>query len=156
MLQKQKNLVIVSVVVLIAVITGSVLLLTPKKQSPQVKEQVTEPMDEGSILPTVDPSVQVSLTATGSKKEVVLEIKNVPQGTQSIGYELSYQEKEKGLQGVIGSLSPDGQKTIKKQITLGTCSSGKCVYHTVVGSVKVNLKFLINETEKGFEKEYDI
>ena len=81
----------------------------------------------------------------------------VPPGTQTVEYELSYQEKEKGLQGVLGTVTLDENQTeFDKQITLGTCSSGRCVYHEVVGKVKATLKFSGSYGDKIFEKEYEM
>lgn len=147
------------VVVIVAVIVlavGGYLMFGIKKQLPPPKTNASQPLDEGEVLPTVDPSVKVALSSTNAKKEVMLKIDNIPGGTDSIEYELSYQEKTKGLQGAIGTITPSGEKTYEKKITLGTCSSGKCVYHEVVGSIKVTLKFTINGTQQLFEKDYDI
>lgn len=113
-----------------------------------------EPTDE--VLPTVDSSVKVSLTGTNSNKDVTLEVTNLPNGTEFVDYELSYQTASQGLQGVIGTVQTEGESTIEKELTLGTCSSGTCVYHQVVGKINLTLKFTGSYGERIFEKEYEL
>jgi len=57
---------------------------------------------------------------------------------------------------VIGTIALNSESEYLKKITLGTCSSGKCVYHEVVGKIKVSLKFTGSYGEKIFEKEYEL
>ncbi len=124
------------------------------KRSLQKTTSSTEPTE--AVIPTVDSSVQVNLTSSSGGKEVVLDIKGIPSGTQSIDYELSYQTKQQGLQGVIGTITLNTKSRYEKKITLGTCSSGKCVYHEVVGKIKLTLKFIGVYGDKFFEKEYEL
>lgn len=153
---KNKRIVIIAVVAIVLVLAGGYLVFASQKKAPAPKQNTSQALDEGEVLPTVDPSVKVDLTSTNGKKEVLLKVDNIPQGTEAIDYELSYQEKTKGLQGAIGTISPNGEKMYEKKITLGTCSSGKCVYHEVVGAIKVTLKFTIGGVQQIFEKDYDI
>ncbi len=109
------------------------------------------------VIPTVDESVKVDLVVSSAGREVVLQIKSIPTGTESIDYELSYQTKQQGLQGVIGTVELTKQESeVDKTLTLGTCSSGTCIYHQVVGNIKLNLKFNGDYGEKVFDKEYEI
>ena len=85
----------------------------------------------------------------------MLKVGNIPKNTQSIDYELSYQTAQQGLQGVIGTVTSE-KDNFEKKLTLGTCSSGTCVYHQVVGKIKLTLKFTGEYGEKIFEKEYAI
>ena len=109
-----------------------------------------------AVIPTIDSSVIVDLTSTTAGKEVLLSINKIPSGTNTIDYELSYQTAQQGLQGVIGTITITNDSSYKKTITLGTCSSGKCVYHQVVGKIKLTLKFTGEYGDKIFEKEYGI
>ncbi len=109
------------------------------------------------LIPTIDNSVKVGLLVSAPGKEVLLKIKNIPKGTQVIDYELSYQTAKQGLQGVIGTIDLGrNESDFQKKITLGTCSAGVCVYHEVVGKIKLNLKFTGSYGERVFEKEYEI
>ena len=91
------------------------------------------------------------------KKDAELKVDAVPPGTQTVEYELSYQEKQKGLTRRFGyGHTGRNQIDFNKQITLGTCSLGRCVYHEVVGKVKATLKFSGSYGDKIFEKEYEM
>jgi len=143
--------ILIIVLVVILVITGLVFL----RKQPQ-NDQV-EILPDSAAIPTVDSSVTVTLKPLSSNKEISLEVSNIPATTESVDYELSYQTAAQGLQGVIGSVSLDkGKSSFEKKLTLGTCSSGTCVYHQVVGKIKLTLKFTGNYGEKLFEKEFTL
>lgn len=107
------------------------------------------------IVPTIDSSVKINLTAESGKKEVLLSIKNIPLNTTGLEYILSYETVEGGLQG-INSTAEITKRDFEKKITLGTCSSGTCVYHNIKGKVKVELIFKGNKQDKYFTKEYEL
>jgi hypothetical protein len=146
-----KKFYIGGLVVLIILVVG--VFLFSRKQVNKQTTGDTSPTDQ--ILPTVDSSVTVSLTSQTGNKELLLKVSNLPSGTQSVDYELSYQTAQQGLQGVIGTVTNEGN-SFEKKLTLGTCSSGTCVYHQVVGKIKLTLKFTGDYGEKIFEKEYEL
>ena len=123
-----------------------------RKTTTKTNEQVA-PLD--GAVPTIDSSVQISLTAKSGKKEVMLSIKNMPLNTNGLEYILSYETVEGGLQGVNSTAEITG-RDFEKTITLGTCSSGTCVYHNIKGKVKLELVFKGNNEDKYFSKEYDL
>lgn len=136
-------------------ICGSIFFVFNKFNKKKFDKENKTKVPTEVVIPTVDSSVLVNLTSTIAGKEVLLSIKNIPSGTSSIDYELSYQTTKQGLQGVIGTINlENNQKNYEKKITLGTCSSGSCVYHQVVGEIKLNLKFIGNYGERIFEKEF--
>lgn len=151
---KGKKILIISTVLIPILI---LLFLKPFAfKNKKVEEKTTE-RPTSVLIPTVDNSVKVSLTSTMEGKEVLLLISNIPPGTNSIDYELSYQTVKQGLQGVIGTINlKNNENEIKKKITLGTCSSGTCVYHEVIGKINLSLKFIGDYGEKIFEKEYSL
>lgn len=151
---KNKKAVIASVVVVILVVVGIVLFTV--SQNAAKKQQADEVLNNEEAIPTVDSSVQVSLKALSGKKDVELTVKGIPNGTESVQYELSYDAQGQGPQGAIGTAELHGERTLSKKITLGTCSSGTCVYHTVVGGIKLSLLFEGGYGQKSFEKEYDL
>ncbi|MEK7495375.1 MAG: hypothetical protein AAB788_03690 [Patescibacteria group bacterium] len=108
-----------------------------------------------SVIPTIDGSVKINLTALTGKKEVLLSIKNMPINTTGLEYILSYETVEGGLQGVNSTAEITG-RDFEKKITLGTCSSGTCVYHNIKNKIKVELIFKGNNEDKYFTKEYSI
>jgi hypothetical protein len=46
--------------------------------------------------------------------------------------------------------------TVSREITLGTCSSGKCVYDKNVSKVTVTLKFASDKGASKFQKEFSL
>lgn len=148
---KNKMVIIIAVVVLL--IVGFVIINRNRGGSDQ-KTSLSPTPEE--VLPTVDASVEVDLVPVSGKKEMLLKISSIPNNTQTVDYELSYATAEQGLQGIIGTISIDGDRSYEKQLTLGTCSSGRCVYHQVVGAIKLVLKFTGDYGERIFEKEYEI
>ncbi len=148
---EQKKYLMIGVVVVLLIV--GFWLFT---RNNNVKNQTEDQTPTEELLPTVDSSVKVSLKGTVGNKEVSLEVSNIPGGTESVDYELSYQTASQGLQGVIGTVSTEGKSNFKKQLTLGTCSSGTCVYHQVVGKINLTLKFTGDYGAKIFEKEFGL
>lgn len=126
-------------------------LLIGRKATVNNKNEQIIPTD--AVIPTIDGSVKISLTPLVGRKEVMLSIKNMPKNTNSLEYILSYETIEGGLQGV-NSTAEITDSDFEKKITLGTCSSGTCVYHNIKGKIKVELVFKGNNGDKYFTKEY--
>lgn len=154
-MNKQK-LIIIGVVVLLVIIAVVVVSKVFMKSTKSGNESVSPTEATEQAIPTVDSSVEVKLEKATGGQEVVLSIRGIPTGTTSVDYELSYQTEKQGLQGVIGTIKVDGQDSYEKQLTLGTCSSGTCVYHQVVGKIKLNLRFTGEYGEKVFEREVSL
>jgi len=141
------------VALVLVLVVGTVLISTlGKKQTPtEVKQQI-----EQDVIPTVDASTKVALNQVEGKKEIELVVSGIPKNTSSVDYELSYETKQQGTQGVIGTISTITGDTFTKQMTLGTCSSGRCVYHEVVGAIHITLKFSGDYGQKILEKEISL
>lgn len=148
-----KNKTVIIIAVLLLLIAGFVVMNKNKGSSNQKTNLKPTPEE---VLPTVDASVEVDLVPVTGQKEMLLKILSIPKDTQTVDYELSYATAEQGLQGIIGTISITGDKNYEKQLTLGTCSSGKCVYHQVVGKIRLVLKFTGDYGERIFEKEYEV
>jgi len=148
-LNRKTMMIIGGVILVILIFVGFILL--PGK--PKVNNEKTTPVD--GVIPTIDSSVKISLTALTGKKEVLLSIKNMPINTTGLEYILSYETVEGGLQGVNSTAEITG-RDFEKKITLGTCSSGNCVYHNIKDKIKVELIFKGNNEDKYFTKEYSI
>lgn len=149
--ENKKNFLIGGVVILLLIV-GYFLFF--RNNSSQQQSTEVEPTE--IVLPTVDSSVKVGLEGINGNKEVNLSVDQIPGETESVDYELSYQTASQGLQGVIGMVTTEGKSSFEKKLTLGTCSSGACVYHQVVGKIKLTLKFTGDYGEKIFEKEYEL
>lgn len=150
---KNKSIVMIVVSMALILLIGGYFYFFSKKTVQTTKEPEVTPVED--IIPTVDSSVKVDL-ASSSKKEALLSIDNIPNDTVIIEYSLSYETKQQGLQGVIGTISLDNEQKYEKKITLGTCSSGSCVYHEVLGSIKLSLKFTGDYGERLFEKDFTL
>jgi len=166
-LKEKKNLVIAFLLLVLVVIIGFVFL--NKKPTKKTSPTVAVPTEE--LIPTVDSSVKVEFKPL-KKGEVILKVSNEPKNTKQIDFELNYQvvntdvaEGGEGTveQGAIGkcyqieSFWQCGEESATgRKIILGTCSSGTCRYHNIVGPIKVVLKFSGSYGEKIFEKEFTI
>ena len=151
-LNQKTMMVLGGVFLVLFIISGYWLLIGRKAVNKNKNEQV---IPSEAVIPTVDSAVKVDLTSVNGK-EVTLSIVGIPSGTTSIDYELSYQTAQQGLQGVIGTIQIANESKYDKKLTLGTCSSGTCVYHQVVGKIKLTLRFTSDQGEKIFEKEYSL
>lgn len=149
---EQKKYAIIGGVVVLLLLVGFFVI-----KGQNTKTEIVEEAPVEDVIPTVDASVKVSLEANDAQnKEVALSASGIPSGTESVEYELSYLTASQGLQGVIGTVSLDGKRQFEKELTLGTCSSGTCVYHQVVGKIKLTLKFNGDYGAKLFEKEFEL
>lgn len=154
MTKNNKNLLIAAGVILVVLIVGFfVLNLSKGKKAMTDKEEV---LPQQEALPTVDSNVSVDLTADKAKQQVTLTIDGIPSGTESIEYELSYNAEGDIPKGVIGTIPVEGESSVERDITLGTCSSGTCVYDKGVSSINVSLKFQTSAGASLFEKEFEI
>lgn len=149
----KKNMIWIVVGALVLIGIGLAVFFS--QQKPKVVGQPQKKEELGAI-PTVDASTAVSLSSLQGNKEIILKSAGIPNGTTSVDYELSYDTKAQGKQGVIGTVSNISGSDFEKQMTLGTCSSGRCVYHEVVGAIQVTLKFTGEYGEKILSKEFTL
>lgn len=142
-------------VIIVLIILSLVGVIYKNRFSP--KQEIVLVPTPTVALPTISDDVQVDLTATRNKHAVILKISNIPQGTASIEYELTYITASDLPRGVLGKITLEGESEIvRDDIVLGTCSSGKCVYDEGVTSVDLSLKFNLPEGAKVFQKSYDL
>jgi len=155
--QNKKMLMVAAVVLLVF---GVGFFLVRGNGSNKADEEANEEvLPDIEILPTVADTVIVKITSDAKKQEASLNITGVPEGTESIEYELSYDadiDGEKVPKGVIGTIEFDGKEPVKRQITLGTCSSGTCKYDKGITSIKASLKFTGSYGGQLFEGEFEL
>ena len=151
---KQNTIVIV--VVAVVVILGLAGFMVGGRKS-SVKNTAA-PNAQSDTVPTVDASVKVDLKRTRDKSSVIISVNDMPTGTSSLDYTLSYDTKAQGSQGIIGEgiKVESNKRSFEVTRFLGTQSSGHSVYHEVVGKIKLEVKFTGSYGEKIFEREYDI
>lgn len=163
-MNKQKKIMI-GVVGALVVIFGIWFATNAGNQN---KDQGTENVleNEPTIAP-VDSSVIVKLEEAARQGEVEITVENAPEGTKKAEMELTYNREKRPEDETDSDIIPDGvlagcdfksgQLSCKKTgITLGTCSSGVCRYHTVVGSIRLSIIFSGSYGERSFEKEYKL
>ncbi len=148
-----KRYLIIGIVVVFLLI-GIVGFVIKRNQIPN--SAINQPSPTEEVIPTIDSSVVVDLISLSTGREVQLTIGKIPSGTSTIDYELSYQTAKQGLQGVIGTITLNKESDYKKNLTLGTCSSGTCIYHQVIGKINLTLKFNGSYGERIFEKDFEI
>jgi len=151
----QKNKLVIFGIIALLLIGGIAAFAMNGNKNQIANEEITAEEEEEAPLPTVDASVKVNVEAINNNREVEITVANSPKGTEDIDVELSYETEGKGLQGAIGTIMVDKGGGTKK-ITLGTCSSGTCVYHTVTSDIKVYLKFNGEYGEQIYENNFKI
>lgn len=151
---KNKNLIIIAVVVVIIGVVGFFALSRSSKKVTPVTTTGDE--DQVSALPAADPSIVVDLKARADRKEVTLTVAKIPSGTSSIEYELSYTTSEGLPKGAIGKIDVSGKSDIERNILLGTCSKNVCTYDNGVSSVNLVLKFNSADGATQFSKDYPL
>lgn len=163
-MDKQKK-IIIGVICAVVVIFGIWFATNASNKSKgQGTENVLE--NEPTIAP-VDSSVKVNLEDGARKGEVRITVKDAPEGTKKAEMELTYNRAARAEDDTDSDVIPDGVLTgcdfksgqnscSKEGITLGTCSSGVCRYHSVVGSIKLSIIFSGSYGERSFEKEYKL
>ncbi len=141
----------IGIVVLAIIVIGVWRIRKPRT----ISTHQSSTLPTQAVIPTVNPSVQVDLKAQNTGKQVELSIGGIPDGTQTIEYEISYNASNRESPGIYSVLTVDpGERNWSKTFDVGTCSSGKCIYDTVVGGMKVQLKFSGSYGEQIFEKEF--
>lgn len=155
MIIKNKKIFIVGSIVVVIIIVGIVVILSLGKRKPPLEKTKEEVLPATQLLLTVDASVEVTISSA-NKKEVLLTVDHIPQNTTSIDYDLSYLTQDDIPRGVIGTIPISGKDQLERKITLGTCSSGRCVYDQGVAKIKVSLTFNGDYGSRLFEKEFEI
>ena len=155
MKKNQIAIIIVVCIVLFGVGVGGVVLVK-KLIRPVVTTTSDNPDNKEEFLP-LDPSVTVDLTPRADGKAVNLSVGNVPSDTDSIEYEIAY-DNDKGLRkGANGKIIVKGEKDItRNDILFGTCSKTMCTYDTGVTSVSLTLRFTSAKGVSVFTKDYPI
>ncbi len=156
---KNKNVMVTGVIVLVLVV-GGFLLTSRGGASGKKSVNDTSTLPDNEVIPTVDSSVLVTLTADKLLHEAVLTVDNYPAGTTGIEYALSYDASVDGEnvpKGVIGDFVLDSKTSkVSKEVTLGTCSSGTCKYDKIMSKVTVELKFKGDYGSKLYKSDFDL
>lgn len=149
----QTKYYIIGAVVIIIVLVGGFAFMrsnTTKQADTMDKESVFEEPSED--IPPVDSSVIATIKG---KTDALITIENIPEGTESIEYELSYNTAAGSIEGVFGNIEVTGD-TAEEEITFGTCSSGVCRYHDIEGAISGTFIFSGSYGEQMLEQEFEL
>ncbi len=164
MIKSKRNLfLIVLIIFILSIIVFFIFKNKENKSEDRIDKIITD-----NIIPTVDSSVKVNFEKVGSG-EIKISIFNSLKETKMIDFELTYSTKNNDYeereelvsQGAIGKCflekniwyCGEGQGSNRK-IVLGTCSSGICRYHNIIGKINLVLRFKGSYGERIFEREY--
>lgn len=149
---KNKTALVISIVVLVLVIGGSGWLIKNLQSEPAPFASAEPKL----TLPEADSNIKVDLQPKSGGKAVILTVNNIPSGTISVEYELSYLTGEGLPKGALGKIDLKGKTDLTREILLGTCSKSVCTYDEGVESVNLVLRFNHPDGASQFSKEYSL
>ncbi|NCO88611.1 hypothetical protein AUK04_04910 [Candidatus Roizmanbacteria bacterium CG2_30_33_16] len=153
-----KNKKIALIIVALLILITSILIIVRLNNNKAINNiKPTPSVVSEKPFPTLDSSFKVDLVGMNNNKKIKLTMFGIPKSTESIEYSLSYQTKQQGLQGIIGTIElKKNESDFVLERDLGTCSSGTCIYHTVEGNIMVELKLSGKYGESLFSKDYSL
>jgi len=153
-----KNKKIALIIVALLILITSILIIVRLNNNKAINNiKPTPSVVSEKPFPTLDSSFKVDLVGMNNNKKIKLTMFGIPKSTESIEYSLSYQTKQQGLQGIIGTIElKKNESDFVLERDLGTCSSGTCIYHTVEGNITVELKLSGKYGESLFSKDYSL
>lgn len=156
--KNNKKLITVGIIggVVSLIIIGGVVFIKNSFSQPVEKRSDTSIPNE--VLPTADLSINVDAKLQPDGHTVLLSIKNIPSDISSIEYEFSYNTGAGLPKGVLSGHPIDlsGKSEFSREILLGTCSRGKCVYDEGVKTVSLVVKFNGSKETSVFQKDFSL
>ena len=140
----------IGAVIIMAIVVGFVFMQNSKK----TKEAVDEPTLEETAIQMTPEDIGLVLTPNANNTEVTMEINDVSK-FDSFEYEMNYDAEVDGEmvpRGAIGSGEVGGD-SITRDITIGTCSSGKCKYDTGVTKISFIIRLNLKDGQTGIVKK---
>ncbi len=152
LLENKLALIGIGAVVVVALVAGFLFMQNSKKSEVVTEEEMME--EEAIEISPED--IGLVLTPNAAGTEVVMEITDVSK-FDSFEYEMNYDAEVDGEvvpRGAIGSgeVNP-GETSIKREITIGTCSSGKCKYDAGVAKISFIIRLNLKDGQTGLVKK---
>lgn len=161
----KNNIIVIGVIAFLLIGVGIFMLNGKKSSSKKVSTQTQETIideSEENYAP-LDKNVTFKVVRVNNDEDLAFEIQNIPAGTTNLEYQVSYTRKTiKGKdEGDAGDTIDDGAfgnvpasefinngfsnipapNNPRKPIKLGTCSSGRCVLHSITGPINIMIVF---------------
>lgn len=147
--------IILAVGIIILLLIVIVILWNLKSEKKSLTSDLTP--TPSIALPTISDKISVELIPLSGNQSVTLKIKGLDSDLESIEYDMNYITGNGLSRGVLGKIKLSGEKEITREnITLGTCSSGHCVYDTGVTSINLSLRFNSSSGPQIFQKSYNL
>lgn len=139
--------------VLIVIFIAGFMFVQSSRQAQEATE--TETIEEQAVEMTAE-DIGLTLTPNSNNTEVTMEISDVSK-FDSFEYEMNYDAEVDGEmvpRGAIGSGEVEpGETTISRDITIGTCSAGKCKYDAGVTKISFIIRLNLKDGQTGIVKE---
>ncbi len=149
----KKIILAVGIIILLLIII--VILWNLKSEKKSLTSDLTP--TPSISLPTISDKISVELIPLSGNQSVTLKIKGLDSDIESIEYDMNYITGNGLSRGVLGKIKLSGEKEITRgNITLGTCSSGHCVYDIGVTSINLSLRFNSTSGSQIFQKTYNL
>lgn len=150
-LKNKLALIGISAVLVVGVIAGFIFFQNSKK----TEEIVDDGTIEEQAIEISPEDIGLVLTPNSNNTEVVMMINDTSKFS-SFEYEMNYDAEVDGEivpRGAIGSGEVEDGKPIKREITIGTCSSGKCKYDTGVTKISFIIRLNLKDGQTGIVKK---
>lgn len=124
-------------------------------QNSQENEDSTEEVVEEQAIEISPEEIGLVLTPNANNTEITMEIADTSL-FDSFEYEMSYDAEVNGEivpRGAIGSGEVEDNEPITRDITIGTCSSGKCKYDTGVTKITFIIRLNLKDGQIGIVKD---
>lgn len=153
LLQNKLALLGIAAVVVVVGIAG--FMFVSNNQKAPVEAGPEETVEEQAIEMSPE-DIGLTLEANANNTEVIMKIADTSK-FDSFEYEMNYDAEENGelvSQGAIGSGEVEpGESSITREITIGTCSSGKCKYHKGVTKISFVIRLNLKDGQTGIVKD---
>ncbi len=150
-LKNKLALIGILTVLIVGVIAGFIFFQNTKK----IEEIVDNETIEEQAIEISPEDIELILTPNSNNTEVVMTINDTSKFS-SFEYEMNYDTEVDGEvvpRGAIGSGEVEDGKPIKREITIGTCSSGKCKYDTGVTKISFIIRLNLKDGQTGIVKK---
>lgn len=98
----------------------------------QAKKKIVRGVASSRSVTSSKPIIRPSIRA--DRKALSVNFSNL-QTASSVSYELTY-DSNGVTQGVIGTITPNGQIAATRELLFGTCSKNVCTYHANITGMK--------------------